>query len=182
MVIILLIFLIVNSWQHHWSISYSLLIACLSSISPPKPWLKYYFHWKNCSDFYLVHLYRVSFFSLPTSNHNNWHLARISINQMLGKTYLLDMVLLLCEKWEKLGQMKTKTAVEESGSFGERKAGLGLIPWHCFLSKENSFNQLQKYLWSICSSLLVPICPYSLLSWWMMTLWFREARIIPRWL
>lgn len=100
-------------WMASWgqfdrSISYSLLIACLSSISPPKPWLKYYFHWKNCSDFYLVHLYRVSFFSLPTSNHNNWHLARISINQMLGKTYLLDMVLLLCEKWEKLGQMKTK--------------------------------------------------------------------------
>lgn len=121
MVIILLIFLIVNSWQHHWSISYSLLIACLSSISPPKPWLKYYFHWKNCSDFYFVHVCRVSFFSLPTSSHNNWRLARISINQMLGKTYLLDMVLLLCEKREKLGQMKTKQQWKSRVSLGNGK-------------------------------------------------------------
>lgn len=67
-----------------------------------------------------------------------------------------------------LGPDPHEMAVQEWGWFGEQKAGVGLDSWHCFLSKENNFNQLQKYLQSICSSLLTPICPYSLLSWEMM--------------
>lgn len=63
-----------------------------------------------------------------------------------------------------LGPDPRGMAMHEWGWLGEQKAGVGLDSWHCFLSKENNFNQLQKYLRSICSSLLTPICPDSLLS------------------